>query len=249
MNQVVTQQNSSILEIALNRPEKKNALTLQMYTKLTQVLQDAALDDNIQVVLLRGEGNAFCAGNDIADFVNAVDNPDTFNIILGFLHTLADFNKPVVAAVQGDAVGIGVTMLLHCDVVIAADNLRCKMPFVQLGLIAEAGSTLLLPGMIGQRQAFELLVEGIPFFAERAQAVGLVNTICAEADLLAAARQRTERVAQLPQNATRNTKRLMKQEYLEQLHRVIDDEGGQFYESMFSDEARQALQAFLSLKG
>lgn len=245
MEEILTQLKGKVLEITLNRPDKKNALTLQMYSELTTVLKAADQDEQVNVILLSGAGDSFCSGNDIADFVAAGDSPDTVNTILGFIHALADFSKPVVIAVHGDAVGIGTTMMLHCDLVIASTNLRCKMPFVQLGLIPEAGSTLLLPNMIGHRHAFELLVEGTPFDAQRAFEVGLVNKTVSESDLLAVAQGKAEGLANLPQKSVRNSKHLLKKEYLQQLHRVIDEEGSLFYESLFSEEARQALLGFL----
>ncbi|WP_286236890.1 enoyl-CoA hydratase/isomerase family protein [Neptuniibacter halophilus] len=245
---VLSEKRGQVFEIILNRAEKKNALTLAMYAELVALLRQAASDDTVHVVLIRGEGRAFSAGNDIGDFVACAGDQDGISIIIEFLHTLAAFEKPVVAVVQGDAVGIGTTMMLHCDLVMAADDLRCQMPFVKLGLIPEGGSTLLLPQLLGQRKAFELLVEGRRFDAETAESIGLVNQTLAPEKLLETARSRAADLAGMPAEAVKISKRLMKQAYLEQLHRVMDDEGERFYQRLFSEEARAAFSAFLQQK-
>jgi len=159
----------SVLELRLSRPEKKNALTLEMYSTLVNQLEWAAKTDDIRAVCLTGAGDSFCAGNDIADFLSHAHEPDTLAIVVRFLHTLVDFPKPLLAGVHGDAVGIGITLLLHCDLVLAADDFNGRLPFTQLGLVPEGGSSLLLPQTLGQRLAFELLVEGRPFDARRAR--------------------------------------------------------------------------------
>ncbi len=247
-NLVLAEQNGSVLEVVLNRPEKKNALTLAMYQQATDFLRAATEDKSINVVILRGAGSSFSAGNDIMDFVASADNPDAIQIIIEFLHMLASFPKPVVAAVQGNAVGIGTTMLLHCDLVIAGEDLRCQMPFVKLGLVPEGGSTLLFPAMLGHRVAFELMVEGASFDANKAERLGVINQIVPNENLLAQARSRAEMLSTLPQNSVTTSKQLMKKEYLQQLHRVMDEEGKLFYESLFSAEAKEAFTAFLQGK-
>lgn len=238
-------QRTHVLDIILNRPDKKNALSRSMYAELTCLLQHANDNPEIRVVLLRGQGGSFSAGNDIADFIAWGGESDAMNAVVDFLHTLAGFRKPLVAAVQGDAVGIGTTVLLHCDLVVAAHDLRCQMPFVKLGLIPEAGSTLLLPQMIGHRQAFELLVEGDVFGAEDALRYGFVNQCVEEKELLQVARKRAERLATLPHNAVQDTKRLLKQAHLHRLHQVIHEETELFREKLLSTEAQQALASVI----
>lgn len=234
-----------VAEITFNRPEKKNALTLLMYEQATECLQRAAKDPDIKVVLLRGEGVSFCAGNDLNDFAAAVTQPEILQTIVTFLHEIAAFHKPLVAAVQGDAVGIGTTVLLHCDLVIAADNLKCQLPFARLGLIPEAGSTLLMPDLLGHRRAFELLVEGLPFGAEKAHDFGLVNAVASVDEYINIAHNRAAKLAALPQNAVLTSKKCLKQDYLEKLHDVIDTEVSLFAECLQSPEAQQQFMAFL----
>ncbi len=245
IEQIQVIEHGAVLELVLNRPNKKNALTLAMYTELSQQLVDADKNDNINVVVLRGEGDAFCAGNDINDFVAAVSNPEALKCIVGFLHTIANFKKPVVAAVHGDAVGIGTTMMLHCDCVIAGKDLSCYTPFVKLGLVPEGGSSLLMPQMMGHRQAFELLIEGKRFNADKALNVGLVNAVVENEWLVSETRKRAEAIAALPAEATVTSKALIKKNYLEELHGIMDEEGMMFYERLSSDEARQAFMSFL----
>jgi enoyl-CoA hydratase/carnithine racemase len=165
--------------------------------------------------------------------------------VVSFLHQIATYKNPLLAAVQGNAVGIGTTMMMHCDLVIASEDLKCQMPFVHLGLVPEAGATLIIPSMLGQRQAFELLVEGLPFDAKKAQQCGLVNKITEVETYLEVARERAQALASLPNEAVLESKRLMKKQYQENLLTVIDEELEIFYERLFSDEARQAFMAFL----
>ncbi|WP_415889269.1 enoyl-CoA hydratase-related protein [Neptuniibacter sp. SY11_33] len=245
MATVLTEKQGSVFEINLNRPDKKNALTLAMYVEMTALLKQAVEDPNVHVVLFRAQGQSFCAGNDISDFVSAANNPNILQDVLEFLHALASFPKPIIAAVHGDAVGIGTTMLLHCDLVISADNLRCKMPFVQLGLIPEGASTLLFPQLVGHRLAFELLVEGRNFDAVKAEKLGIVNQITEPDLLLETARIRAKNVADSPVDSVIAAKQLMKAETLKSVHQVIDSEGALFYQRLLSEEAQKAFMAFL----
>lgn len=246
MERVRTSLDDHVCKITLNRPSKKNALTLSMYRDLTSVLEEAANDPEVRVVLITGKGDSFTAGNDICDFVAAVDEPELLRDILTFLHRLATFPKPLLAAVQGDAVGIGTTLLLHCDLVIAADSLRCRMPFVQLGLLPEAGSTLLFPQLAGHPHSFELLVEGAEFDAERALQIGLINQIVPVKHLIESALLRAKKLATLPQDSVYETKRLMKQPQLETLCKTIDEEGAIFKTYLSSPAAKKAFLSFLS---
>lgn len=234
-----------LLEVRLTRPEKKNALTLDMYTLLINTLEAAARSDDIRAVLISGAGESFCAGNDIADFLAGGDNLESLAPVVRFLHTLVDFPKPLLAAVQGDTVGIGTTLLLHCDLVIAADDLRCCLPFTRLGLVPEGGSSFLLPQMIGQRKAFELLIEGAPFDARTALDAGLVNQIVPRPELEAVSLQRAQALTELPPDAMALSKQLLRGHQKEQLHRVIDQEVEHFAARLSSAEARAAFTAFL----
>ncbi|MBT00731.1 MAG: enoyl-CoA hydratase [Oceanospirillaceae bacterium] len=234
-----------VVELRLSRPDKKNALTQRMYHTLVEQLELARSEPDVRVVLLTGSGEAFCSGNDIADFLNGAQDPSQMGIIVRFLHTLVDFPKPLLAAVHGDAVGIGTTMLLHCDRVIAADNLKCQMPFVRLGLVPEGGSSLLLPQALGQRQAFELLIEGKPFDAEQAKNCGLVNQIVSRSELEATALESAWGIAALPEEAVQLGKELLKAGQREQLHTVIDREARLFASRLSSREAQQAFTSFL----
>ncbi|GAA0685278.1 enoyl-CoA hydratase-related protein [Marinobacterium maritimum] len=237
--------DNTLLEIRLSRPGKKNALTLDMYSGLIEQLDAAAASEEINVVMLSGAGDSFCAGNDIADFLAGGDNPDSLSDVVRFLHTLVDFPKPLLAAVQGDAVGIGTTMLLHCDLVIAADDLRCYLPFTRLGLVPEGGSSLLLPGVLGQRKTFELLIEGNPFDAQCAQDAGIVNQIVPREQLEQTALKRAHALSQLPTEALKLSKQLVRDLQREQLHTVIDQEAKLFAERLASSEARVAFSNFL----
>ncbi len=235
----------TVLELRMSRPDKKNALTLEMYTALVSQLQWAAKTDDIRAVCLTGAGDSFCAGNDIADFLGRAHEPNALGVIIEFLHALVDFPKPLLAAVQGDAVGIGITMLLHCDLVIAANDLRGCLPFTRLGLVPEGGSSLLLPQTLGHRQAFELLIEGHPFDAQRANEVGLVNQIVAREQLEQTMLKRANAVAQMPTEAMVLSKQVLKAPQKEQLHAVIDQEARLFGERLSSSEAQAAFTAFL----
>ncbi len=237
--------NETVLELRMSRPDKKNALTLEMYTAFVSQLQWAAKTDDIRAVCLTGAGDSFCAGNDIADFLGRAHEPNALGVIIEFLHALVDFPKPLLAAVQGDAVGIGITMLLHCDLVIAANDLRGCLPFTRLGLVPEGGSSLLLPQTLGHRQAFELLIEGHPFDAQRAKDVGLANQIVAREQLEQTMLKRANAVAQMPTEAMVLSKQVLKAPQKEQLHAVINQEARLFGERLSSSEAQAAFTAFL----
>lgn len=247
MSELLQQQHDNgVLELVLNRPDKKNALTLAMYAGLTEALQSAAGNDQVRAVLLRGEGDSFTAGNDLADFVQCAQRPESMQIILDFLHALVDFPKPLLAAVQGNAVGIGTTMLLHCDHVLVADNLKAQMPFVKLGLVPEGGSSLLLPGMLGQRLAFELLVQGGLITAERACQLGIANQQVASEQLHDQALAAAAAIIALPQQAVIQSKAILRAPQRAALHQVIDEEGQQFAQRLTSPEAQAILNGFLN---
>lgn len=242
-NQLHVSQDNGLLTLRLNRPEKKNALTKAMYAELAEAFRSAATDDAIRVILIHG-GDDFCAGNDLRDFL---EQPGDF---LGspageFLLTVAHFNKPIVAAVDGYAVGIGTTLLLHCDMVYCTDRTTFMLPFVNLGLVPEFAATLLLPQTAGYRLAAELLLLGEPFDAETAIRAGLVNAICNSDQLLDHARAIAQKLAAKPQQALQQTRELLRARP-EALRERIIREANIFTSLLESDDAVTALQATLN---
>jgi len=241
---IVVTRGEGICEVRLNRPEKRNAITFHMYEQLTGALSAAQADDQVRVVLLSGEGASFSAGNDLQDFLSG----PTLNAVhpaMQFLRTLATFGKPLLAAVQGQTVGIGVTMLLHCDLIVAARSTQLTLPFVALGLVPEAGSTLLLPRLIGHQRAAELLFLGQPFNADTAYRIGIVNSVVEEGALLGEARALARAVAQQPPEALAATRRLLRGDPGELLARV-EEEARIFGAQLQSEEFRARVRAFLS---
>lgn len=244
--EILAEQQDGILLVRLHRPGKKNALTLAMYEGLTASLDEAAQNPHIRAVVLTGSGDSFTSGNDIADFLAAPPQGEE-SAVFRFLAALRQFEKPLVAAVTGLAVGIGVTALLHCDLVYARAGATLALPFVSLGLCPEGGSSLLLPRLLGYPRAAELLLLGEPFTAEQALEWGLINGIGADADAtLALALERARRLAQQPVTALRLAKRLLKRDEAEKLRETIALEGRHFIELLNSPEAAAALQAFVT---
>ena len=242
--QVLTTRTDAVCELRFNRPEKRNAITFAMYEALYRGLQDAQADAAVRVVLFSGEGAGFCAGNDLHDFL---DGPQ-FNSehpVMGFLHTLAGFDKPLVAAIHGQTVGIGVTMLLHCDLIVAAHNTQLSMPFVKLGLVPEAASSLLLPRLVGQQRAAELLLLGRPFDAATAERLGLVNRVVQEAALLGEARALAATLAAQPSGALMATRALLRGDPAA-VRAQIDAEARVFGAQLRSEEFRAGVRAFLA---
>ena len=248
--EIISERDKGILCLTLNRAEKKNALTREMYTALTEALTQAQSDDAIRCVLLTANGADFCAGNDIVDFAQgaqAFTAPDV-DIetlpVFRFLKALTFFEKPLVCALQGQAVGVGVTMLLHCDLVVAADTISLSLPFLKLGLIPEAGSTVLLPQRIGHARAFGWMVLGEKIGAADALRLGLVNRVVAPDTLTAVALEVAGIAAALPPSSVRYTKGLMRD--AESLWAVVREEGRIFRQQLNSPEAHAAFAAFLS---
>jgi len=235
---------AGVCEVRFNRPEKRNAITFAMYEAFRDALLAAESDAAVQAVLLSGEGPGFCAGNDLHDFLNSPEFSSEHPVI-GVLHTLARFAKPLVAAVHGQTVGIGVTMLLHCDLILAARTTQFSMPFVSLGLVPEAASSLLLPRLVGAQRAAQLLLLGEPFDAAAAHAMGLVNRIVEETVLLSEARALAQRVARQPPFALAATRRLLRGDPAQVLER-IDAEARIFGAQLKSAEFRTAVTAFLA---
>jgi enoyl-CoA hydratase/carnithine racemase len=243
---VVVTDDGGVRTIRMNRPEKKNALTQPMYAAMTAALREAAASAAIRCVLIAGGPGAFCAGSDIGEFQQRAEG-GLESVTIDFLLALAKNPKPLVAAVDGLAVGIGTTMLLHCDHVVAGAGTVFSTPFVKLGLIPEAASSLLAPMLMGHARAFALLVMGRPLSAEDAKAAGLVNSVVEPAAVEAVALKAAREIAALPAGAVAVARKLMRG-YLDQMVERVDTEAMHFQERLRSDEARAAFAAFLSRK-
>jgi enoyl-CoA hydratase/carnithine racemase len=231
--------------ITLSRPEKKNAFTNAMYTALTEELAAADRDASVRVVLLEGSGGSFTAGNDLADFMTSPPAGEE-SPVFKFLMQIVDLEKPLVAAVDGPAIGIGTTMLLHADYVVASREARLQMPFVSLGLCPEGGSSWLLPRAVGLALASEWLLFGESIDVERARQAGLVNAVVAKEELAAFALSRATELASKPPGAVRLAKRLLREPQRAELKAVIAREGHHFVERLASPEAAEAFQAFFT---
>jgi enoyl-CoA hydratase/carnithine racemase len=234
--------------LRLNRPDKKNAMTDAMYDTLSDSLEDAAVNKAVRCMVVTGGPVAFTAGADLQDFLRAAHGEGWRPHAVRFLHRLAHAGKPLVAAVEGVAVGIGTTLLLHCDYAVAASDARFSTPFVHLGLVPEAASSLLLPRLIGPRRAFELLVMGRPFGAADAKAAGLVNEVVPSGEAEVAALKAARQIAALPAEAVAESRRLIRGSTAETVRR-IDEEAEIFRQRLKSDEAKAAFEAFFSRKG
>ncbi|PKO45386.1 MAG: enoyl-CoA hydratase [Betaproteobacteria bacterium HGW-Betaproteobacteria-3] len=244
MSDILTHTEAGVMTITFNRLDKKNSITAAMYATMADALQQAGADAAVRVVLFQGHETIFSAGNDIADFLNnppAGDGSPVFR----FLHGIATFPKPVIAAVSGPAVGIGTTMLFHCDLVYAGDNAAFSMPFVNLGLCPEAASSLLVPQMMGYHRAAEALLMGEPFMAEAALEVGLVNRIVPPTEVNALAQAQARKLAAKPVTALVETKRLMKKGQAAQVAQQMTEEGASFGRMLREPAAREAFGAFM----
>jgi enoyl-CoA hydratase/carnithine racemase len=235
----------AVCELRLNRPDKRNALTLEMYQALGEALQSAELDPQVRAVLFSGEGVCFTAGNDLNDFLAGPAFDDPGHPTVRFVHALPAFSKPLVCAVHGPTVGIGVTLLLHCDLVIAARrSTRLLLSFVSLGLVPEAASTLLLPRLLGQQRAAELLLLGEPLDAPTAHAWGLVNRVVDDAELMQEAREVADALAQQPPEALKRTKRLLRLDPEDQVRERMGVEVSEFAACLRGEEFAAAVRAF-----
>ena len=245
MSQISAEQVGAVLVLKLNRAEKKNALTQEMYQTLATKINEAAGDFAIRCIVISSEGDSFTAGNDINDFAN---NPqmDEGSPVFNFLFAIHNFPKPLIAAVHGRAVGIGTTMLMHCDIVTANPNSVFSMPFVSLGLVAEGGSSYLFPRLVGHAKASEILLTGRSFTSDEALQMGLINEI--SEDHFGAAMKFANTLAEQPPTAVINTKALLKSGSHEALNQVMRAEGELFRMAMDSDEAQQAFMNFLIKK-
>jgi enoyl-CoA hydratase/carnithine racemase len=235
--------DAGVATLQIDRPEARNALTQAMYTALADHLEAAARDDAVHAILVTGQPGIFCAGADLHDFLVSpkmtADSP-----VLRFMLALARAEKPVVAAVNGAAVGIGTTLLLHCDLVYLAEDTRLSMPFVTLGVVPEFASSLLVPLWAGHARASEKILLGLPFSAQEALAMGLASAVLPAADVLPHARAVAARFRNLPPGAVRESKRLLKRAQARQVEETILEEARSFSSRLGGPEAREAVAAF-----
>ena len=242
MTNITTTLSKHILRIQLNRPEKKNALTPAMYTRLREAIERANNDTDIHVITITGSGDSFCAGNDLTSFLQ---DPGS-EAAARFIKAIASAEAPIVAAVNGVAVGVGVTMLLHCDLVYAVPEAKFNFAFIDLGLLPEAGSTYLLPRMMGYSRAAELLMLGGAFTAEKAMECGIVNQVVAADELEALALAKAEQLAAKPPEALRQTKMLLRRGSAAAVQEAMEIELGMIGERLVSDEVREIMEAFFA---
>ena len=244
MDEIITERSESILRVTLNRPTKRNAMTSRMYVTLADVFDDAAKDERTRVVLWRGAGDSFCAGNDVEDFLKNPPGPGE-SPQARLMKALIDFDKPLIAAVHGAAIGGGTTMLLHCDFVYAGESAKFQMPFINLAVVPEFGSSCAVPARIGYLRAAELILLGLPFDAGRAAELGLVTRVVPDETLLATATETARKLATKPAGALQASKRLMKLPFREQIKAAMKSENQEFSEQVRSEDAKEALTAFL----
>jgi enoyl-CoA hydratase/carnithine racemase len=244
MEEIITEQSRSLLRVQLNRPAKKNAMTSSMYAFLADVFNRAAKDERTRVVLWHGAGDSFCAGNDIEDFLRNPPGP-TDSAQARLMTALLELDKPLIAAVQGAAIGGGTTMLLHCDFVYAGESAKFQMPFINLAVVPEFGSSFLVPARIGHIRAAELILLGLPFDAKRAADLGFVTQVVSDQDLLATASETARKLAAKPAGALQASKRLMKQSFRDQVKAAMKAENEEFSAQIRSEDAKEALTAFL----
>src|SRR6204780_3382436 len=244
MSDIVTERSASILRIQFNRPGKKNAMTSTMYITMADLLNNAAKDDSVRVVLWHGAGDSFCAGNNLEDFLKnpmGPDNSPQSRLIDAFIA----FDKPIVAAVHGFAIGGGTTMLTHCDFVFAGESAKFQMPFINLALVPEFGTSYSIPARIGYLRAAELILLGQRFDAPRAAELGLVTRVVPDQELLATATETAQELAEKPAGALQASKRLMRQLARPQLEQAAKLENEEYAGRLRSADAKEAFPAFL----
>ena len=241
--QVKVEKQGPVLSVTLARPERRNAITVAMYAALADALEEAKADPSIRVITFRGEGQDFAAGNDLADFLEVRPAGEEI-AVWRFLRALVGCEQPIVAAVHGNCVGIGTTMLLHCDLVVAEDGARFSMPFVDLGLVPEAASSLLLPRLAGRRRAARYLLLGEPFGVDEALAFGLVSHRVSAGELDTALKGIVEQLLAKPPEALRATQRLLRDKSRDELLERMRVEGEAFAERLKSREVKEAISAF-----
>jgi enoyl-CoA hydratase/carnithine racemase len=240
---ILTSKANGIFTITFNRPNKKNAITAAMYQAMADALKEAESDAEVRAILITGKQEIFTAGNDLEDFLK--NPPRKRNSpVYQFMRNLSQATKPIVAAVSGPAVGIGTTLLMHCDFVYAADNAKFSMPFAKLGLCPEFSSSMMLPQIAGYQRAAEKLMLGEVFSAQEACAMGLVNKVLPTAEVFAFAQAQAAKLVALPTSSLRATKRLMKGKQLAAIKAKMKEEGKLFGEMLVSKEAKEAFAAF-----
>ena len=244
MDEIVAERSGSILRVELNRPAKKNAMTSAMYVSLAKVFEDAGKDERTRVVLWYGAGDSFSAGNDLEDFLEHPPGPGE-SPQASLMKALIDFDKPLIAAVHGASIGGGTTMLMHCDFVYASETAKFQLPFINLALVPEFGSSFALPARIGHIRAAELILLGLPFDAKRAAELGLVTQVVADQNLLRTATEVAQKLAAKPAGALQASKKLMKRSFREQIKTAMKVENEEFSVQVRSDDAKEALTAFL----
>ena len=244
MDEIITERSGSVLRIELNRPTKKNAMTSGMYVILAELFKDAAKDERIRVVLWHGAGDSFCAGNDVEDFLKNPPGPGE-SPQARLMHALLDFDKPLIAAVHGAAIGSGTTMLTHCDFVYAGESAKFQMPFINLAVVPEFGSSCTVPARIGHIRAAELILLGLPFDAKRAADLGFVTQVVSDQHLLATATETARKLAAKPAGALQASKQLMKRSFREQIKAAMKAENEEFSAHVRSADAKEAFTAFL----
>ena len=245
MSHVEVERNGAVLQIAINRPEKKNALTAEMYSALADAVDQAESDAGVRVILLCGRGDAFTAGNDLEDFMRKPWKGQAVPPAVRFIRAVAAAKKPIVAAVHGLAVGVGTTILLHCDLVYAAADARFMMPFINLGIVPEAATTVLLPLLVGRQRAAELFLLASPLTAQRAYELGLVNAVVAPDALVNTVSAIAHQLSEKPSAAVLACKDLMKRAFQAEVERALREEVAVIAERLDSPETKEALRAFL----
>jgi enoyl-CoA hydratase/carnithine racemase len=245
MPHIEVERKGAVLQIAINRPEKKNALTAEMYNALADAVDRAESDPAIGVLLLQGRGDAFTAGNDLEDFMKRPWKGQAVPPAVRFIRTVAAAKKPIVAAVHGLAVGVGTTILLHCDLVYAAEDTKFMMPFINLGIVPEAAATVLLPLLVGRQRATELFLLAAPMTAQRAYELGLVNAVLAPDALLSTAFAAAQQLSEKPPTAVLACKELMKRTLRSEVERALSEEVAVISQRLGSPETGEALRAFL----
>lgn len=241
---ILTDLQDRICTIRFNRPDKKNALSAAMYVGVTEALQKADADPQVRCILLTGTPDCFTSGNDLADFLKNPPSGDD-SPVARFMATLPGIAKPIVAAVNGPAVGVGTTLLLHCDLVYAGESARFHMPFTALGLCPEFGSSLILPALAGHARAAELLLLAEPFTAAAAREAGIVNAVLPDAEVQAHARAQALKLAQMAPQALRTSKALLKRWSAAQVETAVKEEAPKFMAMLRGPEALEAMGAFM----
>lgn len=247
MSEFVTETIESNVQIlCLNRPAKKNAITLEMYQALADALHRAQSNSEIKATLIHGAGGDFSSGNDINEFIHIAQTPEKMEHTMAFLQAITTYKKPLIAGVEGRAVGVGATMLLHCDMVLSSREARLQFPFVQLGLVPEAASSHLLPQLVGHQKAFEILALGEVISASEAHELRLVNHLCEAGEAYEMAFSYAQKIATLPVEAVALSKDLLKYRAQDDVQMALMREGRIFKDRLRSDEARQSFMSFLS---